>query len=86
MAPSSESFKDDRAWHTTDLPDPDDCVTLRQQHEYQRLLRKRWDAMGGLPSEILSFPMPDERWFTHPHGIDPSYQQRQQLRKLRNAR
>jgi hypothetical protein len=77
------SFKEDRLWNTPPDADAPDDVKYR----YQKELRRRWEAMGDLPSAILDFPLPDpERWWTHPHGIDPSYQQRQQLRKLRNAR
>jgi hypothetical protein len=51
---------------------PEDCVTDEQKWAYVHQLRKRWAAMGEKPSEILDFPMPDERmWWTHPEAGTP---------------
>jgi hypothetical protein len=50
---------------------PEDCHTDEQKWEYVHMLRKRWAAMGDKPSEILDFPMPDERWWTHPESGTP---------------
>jgi hypothetical protein len=80
MARSSESFKGDRAWHTTDLPDPDDCVTLRQQQEYQRLLWKKWEATE-LPSDLPFAPM-NAPWWQRPYDPDPAALLQQQIRRL----
>jgi hypothetical protein len=50
---------------------PEDCVTDEQKWAHVHMLRKRWAAMGDKPSEILDFPMPDERWWTHPEAGTP---------------
>jgi hypothetical protein len=79
-----ESFRQDREWHTMDLPDIDDVKTLAQQHEYQRLLRKRWEECE-VPSD-LPFAPENAPWWQFPYGIDPAAIAQQQLRKLRRER
>ena len=69
--------REDRDWNL-DLPDIDDVKTVRQQYEYQRLLRRKWDALANrLPSDIMELPFPDidAPWWQHPNGISPEQQQ-----------
>jgi hypothetical protein len=75
------SFKEDRLWNTP----PDVDASYEDKVAYQRELRRRWDNMGELPSAIMDFPLPDERWWTHPFGIDSAVIARQQLRRLKRA-
>ena len=82
---SSELFKDDRAWHTMDLPDIDDVKTLAQQHAYQRALRKKWDELADKPPfAIMDLPFPDADlpWWQHPDHPSPEYQRKQIERQM----
>jgi hypothetical protein len=75
-------FREDRDWNL-DLPHIDDVKTVRQQHEYQRLLRKKWDALANrLPSDILELPFPDidAPWWQHPNHPSPEQLRRQNQR------
>jgi hypothetical protein len=76
---SDGSFRADRDWNL-DLPDIDDVKTPELEREYQRLLRVKWEAMPELPESIMSFPIPDERWWTHPYGIPPFQQRPKKIR------
>jgi hypothetical protein len=81
-------FREDRDWNL-DLPHIDDVKTVRQQYEYQRILRKKWDALANrLPSDIMELPFPeiDAPWWQHPDGLPPEYFQRQQERYLKRQR
>jgi hypothetical protein len=81
---ADESFKEDRNWHTTDeLPSIDDVKTERDRYAYQRILRKKWDALRHqLPSAIMDLPFPDidAPWWQHPNHPSPEQLQRQNQR------
>ena len=62
-------FREDREWNL-DLAHIDDVKTVRQQHEYQRILRRKWDALQHqLPSAIMDLPFADfdAPWWQHPN-------------------
>jgi hypothetical protein len=78
MTKRKSDFREDRDWNV-DLPHLDDVVTPQQQHEYHRLITKKWNAMPELPSSIWEMPFPKigTPWWQIPGGYDPeSYQRR----------
>jgi hypothetical protein len=61
----------------------EDVKTLAQQHEYHRMITKKWNAMPELPSSIWEMPFPEigAPWWQIPGGYDPeSYQTRKHFR------
>jgi hypothetical protein len=88
-----ETFRDDRAWHTTDsLPSVEDVVTERDEYAYQRILRKKWDrAAYEAPDFISTIPLPsvNSPWWQHPDHPSPrylEYQRQKQMKRFANDR
>jgi hypothetical protein len=81
-----ESFKQDRAWHTTDeLPDIEDVKTLQDQYAYQRILRRKWEECE-IPSE-LPFEPDCAAWWQFPYNPSPdqiNHHNKRYLKRLQN--
>ena len=74
-------FREDREFS---YDPPSDDATLAERLEYQRHLRRRWDACEK-PGDCLDIPMEDpDKWWTHP--TNPSSEQIQQQIKRQMKR